>query len=52
VKIPLSGFGDMLVDEARGRVYISGGRAPTAWSSPTSTGATSRPSASAGVAAG
>jgi DNA-binding beta-propeller fold protein YncE len=26
VKIPLSGFGDMLVDEARGRVYISGGK--------------------------
>jgi hypothetical protein len=26
VKIPLTGFGDMLVDEARGRVYISGGK--------------------------
>jgi len=26
VKIPLPGFGDMLVDEARGRVYISGGK--------------------------
>jgi DNA-binding beta-propeller fold protein YncE len=25
VKIPLPGFGDLLVDEARGRVYISGG---------------------------
>jgi|GEM_PF-1749200 len=26
VKIPLPGFGDMLVDEARGRLYISGGK--------------------------
>jgi len=26
VKIPLPGFGDLLVDEARGRVYISGGQ--------------------------
>ena len=26
MKIPLPGFGDMLVDEARGRLYISGGK--------------------------
>jgi DNA-binding beta-propeller fold protein YncE len=26
VKIPLPGFGDLLVDQARGRVYISGGQ--------------------------
>lgn len=26
VKIPLPGFGDMVVDEARGRLYISGGK--------------------------
>jgi hypothetical protein len=26
VKIPLPGFGDVLVDEARGRIYISGGK--------------------------
>jgi hypothetical protein len=30
VKIPLPGFGDMLVDEARGRVYISGGKGTNA----------------------
>lgn len=26
VKIPLAGFGDMLVDQGRGRIYISGGK--------------------------
>jgi hypothetical protein len=26
VKIPLPGFGDLLVDQARGRVYLSGGK--------------------------
>ena len=52
VKIPLPGFGDMLVDEARGRLYISGGKAPTPSSSPTSGEATGGLSTSAGVAAG